>query len=173
MLVALWLSQAAMAAPTAQTTAAASATIVVLQDVCLPLLQGGSLTQVARAAHLKTDGGQWFLPIAGKQRIELQLPDVANPHICGATIIDRAGDQPSILKAINAWGQMQTPAFAPIKVQQRSSGPLYLRTTSTWSAQTPARVVGLVFSQEKTLAGEPVLGDLDQSVLLASVTPLS
>jgi hypothetical protein len=59
----------------------------------------------------------------------------------------------------------------PIKVQEPSVGLTYERTTSSWASQTPKGGEGLVLAAEKTLQGQPVAGNADQSELMISITP--
>jgi hypothetical protein len=158
-------------APGAPPSAAATAAVTVLRDVCVPLLGGGDLKSVATGGGLKLQDGEWVLPIDGKRRVELQPPDQANPHLCGATITHRVGSQPAILSAVDAWAKSQSPPLQPVKVRQQSTGATSVRTTSTWQGQTAKGSLGVVLTERKTLTGAPVAGELDRSTLLASLTP--
>jgi hypothetical protein len=162
---------AATADADAAPTPSASAAVIALQDVCVPLIKGGDLKHVVRGAALKLKDGQWILPISGKRQIDLQLPDHANPHVCTAVIVHRIGAEDAILRAVSDWAASQTPPLQPIKVQERSIGTTYQRTTSSWGRQTPTGAEGLVLAAEKTLAGKPVAGDADQTELMISITP--
>lgn len=142
-----------------------------LQRVCLPLIDGGKLESVAKAAGLRRKDGVWALRIDRKRRLELDPPDVANPYACGATIIHGVGAGPAIHDAIDDWARSQTPGLTPVKVRQASTGAIYARTTSTWEGKNAKGDIGVVLSEEKTLQGRPVDGDLDQSTLILSLTP--
>jgi hypothetical protein len=142
-----------------------------MRQVCLPLVQGGRLKAIASAAGLRNEHGHWIHPIDRRQHIELATPDPTNPRLCSATIIHEVGAQSTIRQALDNWARSQTPPLQAIKSEVQAPGPLYLRTTSTWSGSGPNGVIGVVFAGEKTLKGKPVDGDLDQSELLESVTP--
>jgi len=150
---------------------AAGGAVMVVQRICVPLVQGASLERIARIAGLRREHGQWVYRIDRNQRVELATPDPTNPHICGATIIHQVGAQPAIRQALDNWARSQTPPLQAIKVEVQTAGPLYLRTTSTWSGSSPRGAFGVVFASEKTLQGKPVHGGLGQSELLASLTP--
>lgn len=152
---------------------AAGAAVMVMQRVCLPVIGGAGFEGVVRSAGLENRHGQWVYPIDRRQRIEVSTPDPSNPHVCNATIIHDVGAQPAIRQALDNWARSRTPPLQAIKVQVQAPGPFYLRKTSTWSGSGPGGEIGVVFSGEKTLQGQPVDGDLDQSELLASVTPVA
>lgn len=162
-------ARATSVAPVA--TPAAAATVSILQKVCLPLLQGGDLKKIGPAAGLQDRDGQWVLPIENRTRIELDPPDIANPHVCMATITYRPGANAVISAAVNAWTKSQTPPLQPVKIQQTSTSSTYLYTTSLWTARTPTGNESIVLSGKKTLLGQPILGDLGQTTLLVSLNP--
>ena len=157
--------------PASVATPSATAAVSMLQNACLPLVNGGDLKKVARTAGLKLRNGQWMLPVSGKRQLDLQPPDDVNPHVCTVVIIHRIGGDAAILQAINTWAAAQTPPLQPIKVLQKSVGVTYQRTTSTWASQSAKGAEGLVLASEKTLDGKPVAGDDDQSELILSFTP--
>ncbi len=162
----------AAAAPSVPTgPPSAQATITLLQQVCLPLIKGGDLDTIAKANHLRRKDGQWTLIIDRNRRLVLDPPDTANPRICSATIRHAVGSGPAIQQAIDDWARSSTPALTRVKVDETSTGPSYLRTTSTWSGPNPMGTVGVALSEEKTLKGAPVDGALDQSEIEISITP--
>jgi hypothetical protein len=161
------MAAAAQAAP----PPAAAAPVTMLRRVCLPLIQGGDLKSVAKSAGLKQVNGQWILRIDHRRRLELDPPDDANPHVCGATIIHGVGAQPAIRRAIDTWARARLIPLDPVKVEQPSTDLNYELTTSTWAGKTPKGAIGVALSAEKTLQGRPVGGDVGQSKLFASFTP--
>ena len=151
----------------------AAAAVTLLQHVCLPLIKGGDLRTIAKTNHLRQEDGQWTLIIDHGRRLQLDPPDSANPHVCSATIYHSVGAGPAIRQAIDDWARTTSPALTPIKVDETSSGPTYMRTTSTWQGADPSGVVGVALSEEKTLSGAPAAGKLDQSEIEVSLTPKS
>lgn len=149
----------------------ATAAVSTLQNVCLPLLRGGAVSRVAPAAGFRDRQGSWVLDVAGRPAVELDPPDVANPHLCTATLSYAPGGGDAIRAALATWAATQTPALSPVKVDQTYPGATYERQVSTWSAETPAGVEGVVLDEEKTPQGKPADGNLGQSTMLVSLTP--
>jgi len=139
--------------------------------VCLPVLRGTALKPRAEAAGFKLRNGAWVLTIADKRQIALDPPDNPNPTVCTITIDASPGGGTSLRTALDAWAAGQSPALAPIRVDESVAGSSHERMTSSWSAQTPNGVEGVVLSQERTLQGLPTDGSLDESTLYVSLTP--
>jgi hypothetical protein len=156
------LAQAAAPPPTATDM------VATLQKVCLPVLKGGDLKASANAAGFKLKDGQWVLTINGDRRIELSPPDKINPHVCSAAIYARPSSTAALEQALNDWAGAQTPPLAPVKLNASAPGTAQPWTTSSWSAQTPAGVLGVALGQEQPAPGksEPVL-ESDLQVSLA------
>jgi hypothetical protein len=167
---ALAWSVPALAAPAADDRGAA-AVMAVVTDVCLPLLRGAKVETVAKAAGLKNSRDGWMLPISGKQRIEIDPPGGANPHVCAATIIHDPSSGPAIVSALGDWSQMQAPALPPLKTQEKATGALYQLTTSSWEGMAAGGDLAVVYTEDKTLDGKPVAGALDQAALTVALTP--
>jgi len=171
--VAAAFASSAIAAPPAPDGKSPDAVMTTVKDVCLPLLKGTPIAAVAKTTGLKNGRDGWVLPIAGKRHIEIDPPDGPNPHVCSATVIHAPGEDDSILKALTGWVASQTPALQPIKSGEKATGALYQLTTSSWSGPTAGGVLGLSYSEDKTLDGKPVAGSLDQATLAISLTPSS
>lgn len=158
------------AAPAADGKGAA-ATLVVLKDVCLPLLGGAKIDTVAKATGLKNGRDGWVLPIRGKRRIEVDPPGGSNPHVCSATIIHDPNAGGAIVDAITAWSNSQTPVLQPLKAREKTTGAIYQLTTSSWVGKAPGGDLAIVYTEDKTLKGQPVAGNLDQASLTVGLTP--
>jgi hypothetical protein len=169
---------AAALAPVGSTLAApgsdgkdAAATLAVVKDICLPLLQGAKIDTVAKAAGLKNGRDGWVLPISGKRHIEVDPPGGSNPHVCAATVVHDPNAGLSIVTALGNWASSQTPALQPLKAQEKATGALYQLTTSSWSGKAAGGDLAVVYSEDKTLDGKPVAGGLDQASLTVGLTP--
>lgn len=165
------LASSAIAATPTPDGKGSDAVMTTVKDVCLPLLKGAQIASVAKTAGLKNGRDGWVLPIAGKRRIEIEPPDGPNPHVCSATVIHAPGADDQIVKALTGWAASQTPGLQPVKSAEKATGPLYQLTTSSWSGKTADGVLGLSYSEDKTLDGKPVAGNLDQATLAISLTP--
>ncbi|MDB5459899.1 MAG: hypothetical protein JWO72_1640 [Caulobacteraceae bacterium] len=168
--VAVATSGAALAAPIPDGKGAA-ATLAVVKHVCMPLLTGAKIEDVAKTAGLRNGRDGWVLPIGGKRHIEIDPPGGANPHVCSATIIHDPNAGASIVDAITAWSGRQTPALQPLKTQEKVTGALYQLTTSSWIGKAAGGDLVVVYSEDKTLDGKPVAGNLDQASLTVGLTP--
>jgi hypothetical protein len=149
----------------------AAATLVVVRDVCLPMLMGAKIDTVAKSAGLKNRHDGWVLPIAGKRHIELSPPGGSNPHVCEATVIHDPGAGASILAALRQWASGHSPPLQAIKTEQVATGAIYRLTTSTWEGKTANGNLAVVYAEDKSPDGKPVAGDLDQSTLTVALTP--
>ena len=143
---------------------AAEAAVTTIEIVCMPVLRRASLAKTAESAGFRQKGGEWRLDLPRHARIDLQPPDAANPNLCGQTILSPAGAGAGLRLALANWARAH--GLKPVQFDVASKGFQYERTTSTWSGQVDARPEGVALSQEKTFAGKPVDGSLDQSVLL-------
>jgi hypothetical protein len=164
----------AQTAPSAATSAAippaASDAVASLQDACLPILRGSHVKPAAQSAGFKLQDGGWVKPIAGKDEIALDPPDVANPHVCTLTITATPVDGAAVRGALAAWAAAQRPPLAPAAVDQNVPGASQAWVTSTWSAQTSAGTESVVLTQPQSPAGQPATQP-QQSTLLVSLSP--
>jgi hypothetical protein len=157
---------AARAAPPAAKPAPPIATdaVAALTDVCLPVMHGADVHAVAQKGGFKDDDGDWVRQIDSQRRIDLDPPDIANPHQCTATVTTAPGDGAAVSAAVGAWASAQSPPLA-VAVSDQSAGAGL--TASTWSAQTPAGTEAVVLTQQKARSGATA----GQSTLLVSLTP--
>jgi hypothetical protein len=144
-----------------------------LEKVCLPLVQGAELHNVASSAGLRAKDGQWYLPVDGKGRALLEPPDAAIPHVCRARITHRLGAQASIGEALGVWAKTRKPPFEPVDILKPSVGAQFKRLASSWAGRTAGGSVDVVLSDLETLQGKPADGDLDQSVLIVGFSPIT
>lgn len=149
----------------------AAATLVVVRDICLPMLKGAPIEAVAKTTGLRNGRDGWVLPIAGKRHIEVSPPGGSNPHVCSATVIHDPGAGPSILSALREWVSSRSPPLQATKSELAATGPLYRLTTSAWEGSMEGGHLAMVYSEDKTPDGKPVAGNLDQATLTLALTP--
>jgi len=149
----------------------AAAALVVVRDICLPILKGAKIDTVAKTAGLKNRRDGWVLPIAGKRHIELSPPGGSNPHVCEATVIHDPDAGAAILSALRGWASSHSPPLQATKIEQVASGAIYRLTTSTWEGKTADGNLAVVYAEDKTPDGKPVAGNLDQATLTVALTP--
>jgi hypothetical protein len=161
----------ALAATPAPAPDPAAAVMTVAKDVCLRLLQGGKIEVVAKTTGLKNGRESWVLPLGGKQRIEVSPPSGSNPHVCTATVFHDPDAAAPIIAALTDWAAAQTPPLLVVKAQEKSTGSLYQQTTSSWEGKIAGGDLGMIYAEDKTLAGKSVAGALDQATLMVGLTP--
>lgn len=149
----------------------AAAAVLVVREICLPLLTGAKIDTVAKTTGLKNRHDGWVLPIAGKRHIELSPPGGSNPQVCGATVIHDPSAGASILGALRQWASDHSPPLQATKTEQAATGPLYRLTISSWEGKTADGNLAVVYAEDKTPDGKPVAGNLDQATLSVALTP--
>jgi hypothetical protein len=113
--------------------------ITALDKVCLPILRGAKVKAVGPAAGFKLRNGDWSRSIDDRQQLDLDPPDVANPHLCTITVTYAPGAGAQLRAALGGWASAQ--------VNQAIPGSDL--TTSQWSGAAAGGVESLVLSQER------------------------
>ena len=148
----------------------ASAAVRALQQVCLPLLEGGDTWKVARTAGFVEQDGQWVLPIDGESRLVLNPPDRVNSRLCSASITYPMDDKSALEDAVDHWAEAQTPPLRLVEAGVWTRGATYVSHASTWPGRSPGQSEGLALTEIRTAQGGPIAGDLDRSNLQLSFT---
>jgi hypothetical protein len=143
--------------------------VATLQDVCLPVLRGVALAPAAMSSGFAERDGQWTLETADKSQVVLEPPDLANPHVCAATIALAPGDVGPIGPSVAAWATAQSPPLRPVKSDVVAASGAFRRITWSWSGRTAAGVEGVVLSRDEPSSGQP--GGGGQATLFVSLTP--
>jgi len=139
---------------------------VALERVCLPLLKGKTVNQVARPADLKHDDSGWYLAMPGAERLSVQPPGGANPTVCSFKVTYPVDRPQPILALLNLWAKDHH--LTPASVARASTGPAEQRKTWSWQGRNAGAALAVVFDTEKTLDGRPVGGSLDRATVLVS-----
>jgi hypothetical protein len=155
-------------AATSPSTPLTQDTIAAIDKACLPLLRGAK-PQAAASAGFRLQDGVWTMSANGQPKVELDPPDVANPHLCTLTITYRPGDGAPLSAALGAWANAQSPPLTSGETSRAVAGSPDGLTTSTWSGQTSGGgVESVVLSQEQPAAGAD---GSRQSTVLVSLGP--
>lgn len=163
--------------PVLPTTGDGAVVVNLLTKICQPLVKGGNLDALARAAGVAKDRRTEKYTVALSQRpfqivVEPQTP--ANKDICEMTIRYAPGwDQP-IIDAMNIWRFLHEPQL----FRQRNDIGMYTdlrRTTTTWDnreniARDGARI-GLIFVQLDKLDGSSVNPGYDEALIKYQIAP--
>ncbi|MFC3067939.1 hypothetical protein [Phenylobacterium soli] len=104
---------AGAAPPPALPTSGDGAVVLnVLEKVCVPLVRGGKLEQLAPAAGLKKNrrDDTWVGPLGGDRAYTVTVfPQGVNKDVCLAEVHFAVGQDEPIVKAINVWSFLHKP----------------------------------------------------------------
>jgi hypothetical protein len=153
-------------APAAAQTPLSEDAVAALDKVCLPVLRGAMFKAAAATAGFKFKDDAWSRPVDSQHRVEIDPPDVANPHLCTVSVTYAAGDGAQLRAAMSAWASAQSPPLSPVQVGQIGAGSDL--TTSQWTGKTAGGFENVVLSQEHAAKGA---GGGRQSTLEVSFTP--
>jgi len=143
-------------------------TIAAIDKACLPLLRGAKPQAAAASAGFRLQDGVWTMSASGQPKVELDPPDVANPHLCTLTITYKPGGGAALSAALGAWASAQSPPLASVETNQAVAGSPEGLTNSTWSGQASGGVESVVLSQEHPAAGAT---GSSQSTVFVSLGP--
>jgi hypothetical protein len=103
----------AEAPPTIPTTGDGAVIINVLEKVCVPLVRGGNLDQLAPqlpGMRKNRRDGTWSMPLGGSRDYQLTvLAQGVNKDVCQAEVHFAVGQDAPIVKAINIWSFLHKP----------------------------------------------------------------
>lgn len=103
----------AEAPPTLPTTGDGAAIIQVLEKVCVPLVRGGNLDQLAAqlpGARKNRRDGTWSMPLGGSRDYNISIePQGVNKDVCVADVHYAIGQDEPIVKAVNVWSFLHKP----------------------------------------------------------------
>jgi hypothetical protein len=103
---------AAEAPPTLPTTGDGAVIINFIEKVCVPLVRGGKLADLAKAQGMKLNrrAGSWTMPLRGDKNYTLTvLPLGANQDVCRADVHYAVGQSDPIVKALVIWAFLHQP----------------------------------------------------------------
>jgi hypothetical protein len=100
-------------APTVPTTGDGAVVVSVLEKVCVPLVRGGNLDQLAPqlpGMRKNRRDGTWSMPLGGSRDYQLTvLAQGVNKDVCQAEVHFAVGQDAPIVKAINIWSFLHKP----------------------------------------------------------------
>ena len=103
---------AAEAPPTLPTTGDGAVIINFIEKVCVPLVRGGKLADLAKAQGMKLNrrDASWTMPLGGDKNYTLTvLPLGANKDVCRADVHYAVGQSDPIVKALVIWAFLHQP----------------------------------------------------------------
>ncbi len=102
----------AEAAPTLPTTGDGAMVINFIEKVCVPLVRGGKLEDVAKPFGMKLNkrDGTWTVGLGGDRNYTLTVyPSGSNKDVCQADVHYAPGGSDTIVKALVVWSFLHQP----------------------------------------------------------------
>ena len=127
--------------------------IQVIDKICLPLIHGDKIKDVAAANGLRHYRDDWLLQGPGVERVIIQIPSIANPTVCQMTLNYELDQTPGIVALLGNWSTSQNP---PMQVLAAAAqvGPGV--TGWTWERDDASGHQGLVFDHQTSPDGKPL-----------------
>jgi len=103
---------AAEPAPTLPTTGDGAVILNIIDKVCVPLVRGGKLDDLAKANGFKFNRreGTWVKPLGGDKNYNVTMfPVGINKDVCRGEVHYAIGQEKPIVSAINVWAFLHQP----------------------------------------------------------------
>jgi hypothetical protein len=98
--------------PTLPTTGDGAVLLNLIEKVCVPLVRGGKLDDLAKANGFKLNrrDGTWTMPLGGDKAYTVMLfPTGVNKDVCRAEVHYAIGGEKPIVSAFNIWSFLHQP----------------------------------------------------------------
>lgn len=156
--------------PTLPTTGDGAEVISVVEKICVPMVRGGSIDQLAPALGFKKnrrDGSYSKVLGAKPYDIVVSAPG-SNKDVCNLTVHYAIGQERPIVTGLNIWSFLHQPE---LKMQRNDFmvGPDGVkRVTLSWEYFTDHESTGLVLVQLKKPDGSSLNPKFDEATVLYS-----
>jgi len=103
---------AAEAPPTLPTTGDGAFLLNIVEKVCVPLVRGGKLDDLAKANGFKLNrrDGTWSIPLGGDKNYNVTMfPVGVNKDVCRGEVHYAIGGEKDIVTALNTWSFLHQP----------------------------------------------------------------
>lgn len=149
--------------PVMPTTGDEAVIIGILDKVCKPLIAGGNLEALAKAAGMTKDRSiekyVALLPHGKPYQVALEPQGSNNRHVCELTVTFAPGWDSPIREGLNIWGALQDVRLN-LQRNEVASTLIVQQTSTTWNnRQTISRdgeLIGLTFIQQRKPDGTPI-----------------
>lgn len=156
--------------PTLPTTGDGAAVISVIEKICVPLVRGGSLDQLAPAQGFKKnrrDGSYSKVLGAKPYDIVVSAPG-SNKDVCNLTVHYAIGQEHPIVTGLNIWSFLHKPELKMQRNDFLVSPDGVKRITLSWEYFTEHESTGLVLVQLKKPDGSSLSPKFDEATVLYS-----
>lgn len=156
--------------PTLPTSGDAAQVISVLDNICKPLVRGGSLDQLAPAQGFKKNRrDRSYTATLGTKPYTITIADPgSNKDVCSVTLNYAIGQHDPIVKGLAVWSFLQQPRMTMQRNDFATGADGIKRTTLSWEHYTNAISNGLVFVRLNKPDDSPLAKNYDQATLLYS-----
>lgn len=114
-------------------------------DVCLPLLSGENIADLAPRYGLEQQGSAWAIP-ASQSSVEIAPPGRANPRACALYVSHTAAEAQSVFDAVDRWASSSGRALT--RVRDREPTADGSRLTSAWTGHDGGLELAVFLSKE-------------------------
>ena len=160
---------AAPAPPPLPTEGVVTQVFKVLDNACLPLIRtpGSDPKSVTKPLGLKDTRDGWQLKAGGVNKLNVRLPNSANPSSCEIILNYDPGQGPAIISGLAAWGANQPAPLSQVRAAENvpSPDPAIVLTNTNWVGWSASTRMGLSFLEQKKTDGTPVAKNADQAVV--------
>lgn len=156
--------------PTLPTTGDGAEVISVINNICVPLVHGGTVDDLAKPLGFKKNRREnSWTKIMGSKPYEITvLPKGSNENVCNVTIKYAVGEAKPIVNALNVWAFLHQPDMPMQRNDFIVGADGIKRITLSWEYYTDHESTGLVLVQLKNPDDSPLDKKFDQATILYS-----
>jgi hypothetical protein len=152
--------------PPAPTDPAAIGVLSALETLCMPLVDGGDINKLTKAAGFRKSGDSYVMK---QKTYQLTLiPPGSNPNQCHIDIIHPVDPAGPIVVALHNWAAVSRGWTLYRNDKNVDAGQEY--TTRSWETDANGKHSALVFTTIRKADGTPSKGAADTSEMIYSAT---
>ena len=152
--------------PPAPTDPVAIGVLGALENLCMPLVDGGDINKLTRAAGFHKSGDNWIL---NQKTYKLTLiPPGSNPNQCHVDIVHPVDPGAPVVVALHNWAAVSN-GWSLYRNDKNVVGSQEF-TTRSWEIDTNGKHMALVFTTIRKADGSPSKGASDTSEIIYSST---
>jgi hypothetical protein len=154
--------------PTLPTTGDAAEVLSVLENVCVPIVRGQNLDDVAKARGWKRNrkDGSWSTPLGGQKHYAIIIyAQGANKNVCQGEVRYAHGQEEPIVKGINVWSFLHKPMLQLQANYVATDADGIKRVRRSWEYFDEKQSIAVNFSTMKKPDDTPLNKNYDTAAL--------
>lgn len=154
--------------PSLPTSGDGAVVLSVLEKVCVPLVRGGNLDQLAPSVGMKKNrrDGTWSLGLGGARDYTITvLPQGVNKDVCQAEVHFAVGQDEPIVKALNIWAFLHQPELVLQANYVNLDADGIKRVRKSWEHLEEHASIAANFTIERKPDGSPLNRKYDTGML--------